>query len=504
VDRPVSIDERLLDLAVRAGFVDAAAAAELRRAEAELRAAGTSPGLAGLLAERHLEPGQLAELRSRYARDSDARARLEDETPTWIQRGGAGRQEDETPTRIHRRGERDGEDETPTRIHRRPGSSAGGPAEFGERPGPGVPPVVRIADHPAFWRPGTPVDGYVLGDLVGEGGMGYVYAAEDPRTGEPCAVKIARASLDATGLRRFQREVRSLRSLGEHPGVVRIRAAGAVGRQPYVVMDLARGGSLSGRLAAGPLRVDEAARIGAAVARALAEAHRRGIVHRDLKPANVLFDAEGIPLLTDFGLARVEGAGTLTRPRAQVGTLLYMAPEQLQDPRVDGRADVYALGVTLYEALTGELPFSGERITSVLIRVLNEPPRPPSRLAFGLPAGADAVCLRALAKAPEDRYPDALAFAEDLERLERDEPVAAAPVDVAPPSAEVEAAVVERALARGDVPAADLDALREETARAGEGRAAHVLRRLRAHSAVGPEARAELDAVYREALEGPP
>ncbi|RMG17361.1 MAG: serine/threonine protein kinase [Planctomycetota bacterium] len=262
---------------------------------------------------------------------------------------------------------------------------------------------------------------------LGAGSMGEVYAARDA-TGRPVAIKRLSGvgRLDAEALARFRREAEATARLN-HPGVVRIHSFGAHEGLPYFVMEYVPGESLAARLERGALPAAEAARLVASVARAVAHAHERGILHRDLKPANVLLRAQdGAPVLTDFGLARDlrDRAERLTRTGQTLGTPAAMAPEQADGQReaIGPRTDVYGLGALLYAALTGRLPFAGGSLAKVLRRVLFEPPPPPRSVAPEVPAELEAVCLRCLAKAPEDRYEGAAALAEDLDRYLRGEP----------------------------------------------------------------------------------
>ncbi|MGE0711146.1 MAG: protein kinase [Planctomycetota bacterium] len=214
---------------------------------------------------------------------------------------------------------------------------------------------------------------------------------------------------------RFLREVQVTRSL-EHPNIVRCLDAGWDERSgaAYLALVLVPGGTLADRLQRGPLALDEAVRVVALVADAVEHAHRRGVLHRDLKPANVLFDELGAPLVSDFGLATQDGSMRLTRSQDTMGTPAYMAPEQFRGRTTDPRADIYALGVVLYHCLTGQVPFLAPTPAEIGVLVRAGRVRPPSRLVPTLPRAVERVCLRAMAKEPEDRYSDAGSFAADL------------------------------------------------------------------------------------------
>jgi len=289
------------------------------------------------------------------------------------------------------------------------------------------------AELPAADPPARPDDGaaararlgdriggrYALLDVLGAGGAAFVYRARDGSGGADVALKLLRDALDAEQVARLRRE-RALAAALDHPGIVRLRDAGTEARSgaPFLVYDLVAGGPLAERLESG-LSPAEAVRIAAAVARALGAAHRAGVVHRDVTPRNVLLDAAGRPRLTDFGLGWQRGLQRLTASDALVGTPAYLAPEQVR-PRaepVGPAADVWALGVVLYRALTGRLPFGGPDLVTCLARACEAAPAPPRALAPALDPALEAVCLRALAKRPAERYPDGGALAAALEAL---------------------------------------------------------------------------------------
>ncbi len=300
------------------------------------------------------------------------------------------------------------------------------------------PDAPTVPGRPPEPPPGGPVPGrpgrlgpYELLSEIGRGGMGIVWRARDTRLGRDVAVKVLLAGEDAspTTIARFLREARAAAQLGVHPNVVAVLDVGDEGgARPYIVMDLVEGPPLDELIDEGSLSPARAAEIARGVALGVAHAHARGVLHRDLKPSNVLVAADGVPRLTDFGLARfLEDPRGLTRSGTPVGTPHYMSPEQASGDlgRVDTRADVYGLGAVLYDLLTGRPPHDGETTTEILRRVVAEDPPPPRRVKPDVPRDLETVCLRALEKEPSRRTPSAAAFAEDLARFLRGEPVEA-------------------------------------------------------------------------------
>ncbi|MGE0712706.1 MAG: protein kinase [Planctomycetota bacterium] len=269
---------------------------------------------------------------------------------------------------------------------------------------------------------------YELERELARGGQGVVYVARRPGLDREVAVKVLLAGqASPEEVQRFLVEARTASRL-QHRNVVRIHDVGQEGGNPYLVMELVRGGSLRERLERqGPLAPRDAALLCARLARALAYAHEQAVLHRDLKPHNVLLDAEGEPVLTDFGLAKDVGADGVTRTGQVMGTPAYMPPEQAggERERVDRRADVYSLGATLYHALTGQPPFAGPTALNVMHAVLTEEPRRPRALRRELDRDLETVVLRCLEKDPDARYPTMSALADDLERWLRDEPILA-------------------------------------------------------------------------------
>jgi tetratricopeptide (TPR) repeat protein len=271
----------------------------------------------------------------------------------------------------------------------------------------------------------------ILGEL-GRGGMGVVYLARKLALDRPCALKMILAGPHAgsKAAARFRAEASAVARL-RHPDIVQIYHVGEADGLPYIELEYLPGGSLDRTLDGTPRPPADAARLVEILARAIAEAHRRGIVHRDLKPGNVLLDADGRPKVADFGLAKfLDSDDGLTRTRAILGSPSYMAPEQAEgDTRAVGAAaDVYSLGALLYVLLCGRPPFRGASELETLQQVKTAEPVPPSRLVPGLPRDVETIALKCLNKAPSRRYASAEALAEDLRRFLAREPILARPL----------------------------------------------------------------------------
>lgn len=253
---------------------------------------------------------------------------------------------------------------------------------------------------------------------LGRGGMGVVLRARCTRTGREVALKLLRAATaQDADVARFEREVQALVSL-RHPSIVAVLDAGTSPRGPWVAMELVEGESLQARLRRdGPLAPEEARALARTLCGALEHAHAMGVLHRDVKPANVLLAADGRVVLVDFGLARVLGRESrLTLTGEVLGTPCYMAPEQANGQPCGPQADVYGVGATLYEALTGRPPLRGTSVIELLHQVLTVAPARPEALRPGLPAALSDVVMRCLEKEPARRPEGAAALADALER----------------------------------------------------------------------------------------
>ena len=271
---------------------------------------------------------------------------------------------------------------------------------------------------------------YEIVQRIGAGGMGTVYEGRDTRLGRTVAIKSSAAQFSG----RLEREARAVSSLN-HPHICALYDIVEQDGVTYLVMEFVKGTTLADRLAQGPMPFEDTVRYGAQIAGALAAAHANGIVHRDLKPANVMLTEEGVKVL-DFGLAKV-GAGaaairsseetatqSLTAPHTILGTLQYMAPEQLEGKAADPRTDLFALGTVLYEMLTGRRAFDGTSPASVMAAILEHEPDAAAALVPSTPASVDRIIRRCLAKDPDARWQTASdlaagALADTLRRADR-------------------------------------------------------------------------------------
>ncbi|HEV7126751.1 MAG TPA: protein kinase, partial [Ktedonobacterales bacterium] len=265
---------------------------------------------------------------------------------------------------------------------------------------------------------------YELQEPIGRGGMATIFRANDLRMGRPVAVKILREvySSDPKFVTRFQREARAA-SMLQHPNIVQVFDYGQTGESYYIVMEFIDGTDLRHYLKRmGKLTNERAALIGHDVALGLGAAHRRGIVHRDVKPQNVMLNEDDLVKLTDFGIASVYkevGAERLTTTGMTLGTVQYYAPEQAQGEVVTPAADIYALGIVLYEMLAGRTPFEGDTPVAVAMHHIQDLPEPPSRYNPNIAPSLERIIMRCLEKDPRDRYRDGDALAYALENYDR-------------------------------------------------------------------------------------
>lgn len=303
--------------------------------------------------------------------------------------------------------------------------------------GGGAAGVERLAGRFALLRPRA------------RGGMATLYEAYDEQLERHVAVKVLHEAVGQIDLERFRREARAAAALN-HPGIAPVYDYGVDGSRHYLVLELVDGCDLARLLRSGPFEPARAVRITAAVSDALAHAHAAGIIHRDVKPANILLEAGERARLTDFGVARLIDTTAVTATGTIIGTPTYSAPEQVADEPVGPAADVYALGLVLYELLTGQPPFTGESATAIAAQRLTTPVPPPSAARRDVPAALDVVLAAATAREPRDRYGTAEELGAGLRaagrRLEsgRPRPQATAPTrEIAAPTRPVPTAAAD-------------------------------------------------------------
>ncbi len=268
---------------------------------------------------------------------------------------------------------------------------------------------------PGDKRVGQSVGPYTIETVLGVGGMGHVYLATSP-DGEEVAVKVVKAELarDDTFRRRFDREAKIAQRI-RHANVVPVLATGEHDGVPYLAQRYISGGNLADTIEKhGQLGLGVAVRVCEQVASGLDALHAEGLFHRDIKPANILLDEAGTAYITDFGLAKDSQGSLLTRPGQALGSLDYMAPEQIRSEEIGPAADVYGLGCVMFESLCGAPPFADRQGMRVLWAHLQDPPADPTEQRSDLPAGCAAAILRALGKDPAARPQSAGEFAREF------------------------------------------------------------------------------------------
>ncbi len=258
---------------------------------------------------------------------------------------------------------------------------------------------------------------YRIIEEIGQGGMGVVYKAEDIKLQRTVALKFLPSHLAGFDelKERFLIEARAAAALS-HPNICVIHEVGESEERPYIAMEYVEGETLRDKVKRGPLKAEEALEITIQVASGLNEAHRKAIIHRDIKSANIMVTDKGQAKIMDFGLAKLRGGSSLTKSQTTLGTVAYMSPEQAQGGELDGRTDLWSLGVVLYEMLTGELPFKGDRDVSIIYSIVHEDPKPIKVRKPPVPEELQQVIARALRKNRDSRYGTAEDILKDLKR----------------------------------------------------------------------------------------
>ena len=256
---------------------------------------------------------------------------------------------------------------------------------------------------------------YEIKGEIGRGGMATVYHAYDPRFEREVALKVLPREMlhDVQFVTRFEREAKTIAML-EHPAIVPVYDFGEEDGQPYFVMKYMTGGSLSDRMKNGPMSIQEAARLLTHIAPALDDAHKKGIIHRDLKPGNILYDQFNEPYISDFGIAKLTESQTNVTGSAIIGTPAYMSPEQAQGEGIDGRSDIYGLGIILFELLTGQQPYHGDTPMSVVVKHITDPVPHILDVKPDLPPDIEVIIEKAMAKDRNERFQDVQSLADAL------------------------------------------------------------------------------------------
>ncbi len=270
----------------------------------------------------------------------------------------------------------------------------------------------------AEFTPGQHIGDYEILSILGAGGMGKVYKVRNVISDRIEAMKILLPDLHSNQslADRFLREIRLLATLS-HPNIAALRTALTHENQLVMIMEFVEGETLSNRIARAPISTSEAVNYADQVLSALSYAHKQNIIHRDIKPANMMLTPQGVVKLMDFGIARSSTDGTLTSTGTTLGSLNYMPPEQVRGESADARSDIYSFGVSLYELLTGKLPFQSDSQYSLMTAHLNELPPAPITLRDDLPASLNEIILMAMAKDPAQRFQSADAFRAALKSV---------------------------------------------------------------------------------------
>ncbi len=265
---------------------------------------------------------------------------------------------------------------------------------------------------------GKNISQYRIIQMLGQGGMGEVYLAEDTKLNRKVALKFLPLQYvsDQDLKTRFKREAQAAAALN-HPNIITIHEVSEYEGRPYMAMEFVEGGSLKDLIRAEGMSVSQVTNLAVQISEGLAKAHQAGIVHRDIKPQNILIDADGRPRICDFGLAKLKREVVLTQTGTTLGTIAYMSPEQARGEEVDHRADIWSLGVVIYEMLAGRRPFRGDHDQAVIYAILNSQPESISEIRADAPDPLVHIVEKAIEKSPDDRYQDVDEVVSELRSL---------------------------------------------------------------------------------------
>lgn len=266
---------------------------------------------------------------------------------------------------------------------------------------------------------GKTLSHYQILEKIGEGGMGVIYKAQDTKLKRIVALKFLPHALtrDSEEKQRFIQEAQAASALN-HPNIITIYEINETDGESFISMEYVDGGNLKKLLTENKVSLDRFYEIAGAVCEGLARAHELGIIHRDIKSENILLTKDGRPKISDFGLAKLKGSGTITLAGKALGTAAYMSPEQAQGEELDARSDIFSLGVVWYELLTGQLPFKGMHPMAIMYSIINEEPLSPSQLRVDLPRSLENIISKALVKNREDRYQSMESMLQELKGVQ--------------------------------------------------------------------------------------